>query len=79
MEMLLCTKTSVQVSRFQLRFQQHVYKTSCHPQGACSRRDKLVDCCRRGVQSVEHLPQGFHLCGVLVTESLVESDSQTKV
>ena len=35
--------------------------------------------CPRGVQSVEHLPQGLHLCGVLVTGSLVESDSHTKV
>ena len=35
--------------------------------------------CPRGIQSVEHLPQGLHLCGVLVTGSLLESDSHTKV
>ena len=47
----LFTKIPVfKISRFQLRFEQHVYKTSCQP---CSRRDKLVDCLSKGCQFAE--------------------------
>ena len=66
------------ILRFQLRFQQHVYMTSCQPLDACSRRDKLVDCLSKGCQSVERLPQGCISVECLSQGSLVESDSHMK-
>ena len=42
------------ILRFQLRFKQQVYKTSCNPLGACPRRDKPF----------ERLSQGCRLLSV---------------
>ena len=60
MENITFTKVSVfKILRFQLRFQQQVYKTSCKHLGAYPRETSLWIACPMGaMQSVECLAQG---------------------
>ena len=79
MENITFMKDSVfKILRFQLRFQQQVYKTTCKLLGAYPRETSLwINCLSQGCQSVECLAQRC-ISAVFVPGSLVESDSHTK-